>query len=104
MNAKLDDRLDKATDSAFGRFVAKFILPGLVVLVGYFGTRAISSMDNALSAVQKASENSAVSQAQMQNDVQAIRSQMDYQTKYQALVDAQQNEKLEQHDRALHLK
>lgn len=104
VNTRLDDRLDKATESALGRFVYRFLLPGLVVLVGWLGTRSIASLDNSLSQVQTSTQAQSIAQAQMQNDVQAIRAQMDYQTKYQTLVDAQQNEKLEQHDRALHLK
>ena len=104
MNARLDDRLDKATESAVGRFVYKVVLPSLMALVGWLGIRAINDLDTSITAVRTSTTNQALIQAKMQSDVQVIKSQMDYQTRYQTLVDQQQNERLDQHDRALHLK
>jgi len=97
MNTRFDDHFERATDSAVGRFLYRFVFPTLIVLVGWLGTRAISSLDETITEVKSSTTETAA-------DVQVIRAQMDYQTKYQALVDRQQNEKLERHDRALNLK
>lgn len=104
MNQRIDERLTAATESAVGRFVYKFIMPATFALVGWFGVRAINSLDSSIDKLQTASETQGKTQTQIKADIAAVRAQMNYQTKYQELVDAQQNEELERHARALHLK
>lgn len=104
MNQRLDDQLQAATDSAFGRFLYKFVMPATFSLLVWLGLRAINTLDGSIQALQKQGEAVAATQANIQGEVKAIRAQMDYQTRYQELIDKQQNEELERHARALRLK
>jgi muconolactone delta-isomerase len=100
----LDDQLNAATDSAVGRFIYKFVMPLTFALLGWLGVRAIDSLDAQMKQLQTASEAQSATQSEIQGEVRAIRAQMDYQTRYQELVDAEQNKELDRHARALNLK
>lgn len=103
MDQQLNDRLNAATDSAVGRFIYKFIMPATFALLTWFGIREITSLDTSIDELQAASKEQSTAQNETRGEVRAIRDQMDYQNKYQTLVDQQQNLELARHARELKL-
>lgn len=101
---ELDVRINHATDSALGRFIYKFVVPGAFILLGSLLARSINALDAAMDKLQAASEQQSTTQVVIQGEVRAIRSQMDFQNKYQTLVDQQQDAELARHARALNMK
>lgn len=98
---ELENRLDGITESAFGRFFYKLLLPGLLVVMGFLGVRSINSIDAAITDLQRDSRSQNEMQIETQAEVRAIRATMTYQERYQTLVDKNQDQEIARHARAL---